>query len=138
MTVSETLALNVDYVQIIGGAGEPEFGSPRTLDNHNELNEWIEGLRAGDGSGCVLATQPRNDGLIFRRNILKLRKEKRLAQERGESSTTEILAAHERCNGLPRKQSDVQHYAVPLERKAYAEQEDWREVCHPSMSFLTH
>jgi hypothetical protein len=55
MTVSETLALNVDRVQTMGAAGEPEFGSPRTLDNHNELNDWIEGLRAGDGSGCVPA-----------------------------------------------------------------------------------
>lgn len=53
MTVSETLALNVDDIKIIGAAGEPEFGFPRTLDNHEELNEWIEGLRAGDGSGCV-------------------------------------------------------------------------------------
>lgn len=53
MTVSETLALSVDHVQTMGAAGEPEFGSPRTLDNHNELNDWIEGLRAGDGSGCV-------------------------------------------------------------------------------------
>ena len=55
MTVSETLALNVDHVQIVGGAGEPEFGSPRTLDDHTELKEWVEGLRAGDGSGCVPA-----------------------------------------------------------------------------------
>ena len=55
MTISETLALSVDSVQIVGGAGEPEFGSPRTLDTHSELNEWMEGLRAGDGSGCVPA-----------------------------------------------------------------------------------
>jgi hypothetical protein len=51
MSVLETLALNVDYVQVVGAAGEPEFGSPRTLDTHSELNEWMEGLRAGDGSG---------------------------------------------------------------------------------------
>jgi hypothetical protein len=49
MSISETLALNVDYVKV----AEPEFGSPRTLDTHNELNEWMEGLRAGDGSGYV-------------------------------------------------------------------------------------
>jgi hypothetical protein len=51
MTVLETLALNVEYIQVVGAAGEPEFGSPRTLDTHSELNEWMEGLRAGDGSG---------------------------------------------------------------------------------------
>ena len=58
MTVLENLALNVDHVQIVGGAGEPEFGSPRTLDDHSELNEWVEGLRAGDGTGCVSTVQP--------------------------------------------------------------------------------
>jgi hypothetical protein len=60
MTVLETLALTVDDIKTLGAAGEPEFGSPRTLENHNELNEWVEGLRAGDGSGCVQLFQPRN------------------------------------------------------------------------------
>jgi hypothetical protein len=55
MTVLATLALNVDSVETVGGVGEPEFGSPRPLDNHNELNDWMEGLRAGDGSGYVPA-----------------------------------------------------------------------------------
>jgi hypothetical protein len=53
MSVLETLFLNVDYIQIVGAAGEPEFGSPRTLDAHGDLNEWMVGLRAGDGSGYV-------------------------------------------------------------------------------------
>ena len=53
ISVQETLALNVDYVEVVGAAGEPEFGSPRTLNTHSELNEWMEGLRAGDGSGYV-------------------------------------------------------------------------------------
>jgi hypothetical protein len=53
MSVLETLFLNVDYIQIVGAAGEPEFGSPRTLDTHGDLNEWMVGLRAGDGSGYV-------------------------------------------------------------------------------------
>jgi hypothetical protein len=54
MTVEETLALDVDYVQIVGAAGEPEFGSPRTLEEtHQDINEWMEGLRAGGGNGYV-------------------------------------------------------------------------------------
>jgi hypothetical protein len=65
MTVSQTLALNVDHVRLIGGAGEPEAGSPRTLDTHNELNDWIEGLRAGDGSGCVSAVPNSMQGIDF-------------------------------------------------------------------------
>ncbi len=51
MTLEETLALYVDDVQVVGGAGEPEFGSPRTLECHSDLEEWMKGLRAGDGSG---------------------------------------------------------------------------------------
>lgn len=51
--MKEILALNVDSVKIVGAAGEPEFGSPRVLDTHSDINEWMEGLRAGDGSGCV-------------------------------------------------------------------------------------
>jgi hypothetical protein len=53
MTVLETVALNVDCVKIVGGAGESVFGSPQVLEFHNDLNEWVVGLRAGDGSGCV-------------------------------------------------------------------------------------
>jgi hypothetical protein len=51
MTVTETLALKVDYVKVVGGAGEPEFGFPSPLESHRDINEWMEGLRAGDGSG---------------------------------------------------------------------------------------
>ncbi len=51
MTLVETLALYVDHVEVVGGAGEPEFGSPRPLETHPDINEWMEGLRAGDGSG---------------------------------------------------------------------------------------
>ena len=51
MTLLETLALYVDEVEVVGGAGEPDFGSPGTLDTHKDLEEWMKGLRAGDGSG---------------------------------------------------------------------------------------
>lgn len=50
-TIQETLALYVDDVQVVGGAGEPEFGSPRPLETHDDIKEWMEGLRAGDGTG---------------------------------------------------------------------------------------
>ena len=51
MSIKETLALYVDDVQVMGGAGEPEFGSPGTLETHDDLKDWMEGLRAGDGTG---------------------------------------------------------------------------------------
>jgi hypothetical protein len=65
-------------------------------------------------------------------NVLKLRKEKKLAQERGEISVTETLTAHEqRGYWSGRRVDDIvsnNHAALP-ERKPYTEQDDWREVC---------
>jgi len=75
---------------------------------------------------------------MFCRNVLKLRKEKRLARERGESSVTETPPIHERRGDKPSKQFGLGHHAAPSEHKAYAEQKDWREVCLPPMAYLTH
>jgi hypothetical protein len=85
MTTSETLALNVDYVKTMGGVGKPEFGSPRNLDNHNELNEWIEGLRAGDGSGCVPAVPTSKLGINVLQKCLEAEERKKTrTRARGE------------------------------------------------------
>jgi hypothetical protein len=87
MTVSETLALNVDNVRTLGGAGEPDFGSPRTLENHNELNDWIEGLRAGDGSGCVSAVPTSKPGINVLQKCLEVEeREKTSPRARGDLS----------------------------------------------------
>lgn len=85
MTVSETLALNVDHVRIVGGAGEPEFGSPRALGDHSELNEWVEGLRAGDGSGCVPAVSTSNLKINIGQKRLEAEERKKIGpRARGE------------------------------------------------------
>lgn len=85
MTVSETLALNVDDVQTMGAVGEPEFGSPRTLDNHNELNDWIEGLRAGDGSGWVPVIPTSKLGINVLQKCLEAKERKKTSpRARGE------------------------------------------------------
>jgi hypothetical protein len=87
MTVSGTLALNVDYVEVVGAAGEPEFGSPRTLDNNNELKDWIEGLRAGGGSGCVPAVPTSKLGINVWQKCLEAEKRKKTSpRARGELS----------------------------------------------------
>ena len=61
-----------------------------------------------------------------------------LDQERGEGSVTETPSIHERPDDRPSKQVDFRHFAALSEHKAYAEQEDWREVCLPIMAYLTH
>ena len=70
--------------------------------------------------------------VMLHRNILKLRKEKRLAQERGEGSAMGTPTAHEQCGDnlerhLHATGSKVD--ALKSDRKAHAEQDDWREVC---------
>lgn len=112
MTIEETLALYVDDVQVVGAAGEPEFGSPRTLETHDDLQEWMKGLRAGDGSG----------------NFLKLRKERQLAEERGEKSLTETSVSHEkngneRATGAIRSEEGIRSDGNPHPTK----QDDWRQ-----------
>ena len=67
-----------------------------------------------------------------------LRKEKKLARERGESSVTETLTVYERRDDWPGKQIEVGQYPVPSERKVNAEQDNWREVCLPPMLYLLY
>ena len=68
------------------------------------------------------------------RNVLKLRKEKKLAQERGEISVMETPTTHaheQRGYWSGRRVNDIisENHAAPPERKPYTEQDDWREVC---------
>jgi hypothetical protein len=62
--------------------------------------------------------------MLFR-NFLKLRKQKRLAEERGERSQTGMSVSHE-------KSGDVRRF-VQANGNAHAiEQDDWRQVCLPT------
>jgi hypothetical protein len=75
---------------------------------------------------------------MLHRNVLKLRKEKRLAQERGEGSTTGTPAAHGQ-NGD--KYPEVTGFEVDTfqsDPKAHAEQDNWREVCLLSIPCPPH
>ena len=65
------------------------------------------------------------------RNVLKLRKGMELAKERGESSVTETVIAHERRGYWSGQQMDVilsENHVVLPDRKAQADQDGWREV----------
>jgi hypothetical protein len=66
-------------------------------------------------------------------NVLKLRKETKLAQEQEEISVMETLTPHEqRGYWSGRRVDDIvsEHWHATLpERKPYTEQDDWREVC---------
>jgi hypothetical protein len=65
-----------------------------------------------------------NPCLTFLRNFLKQRKQKKLAEERGERSQTGTSVAHEKSGDTRRsEQSNGNLHAV--------EQDDWRQVCLP-------
>jgi hypothetical protein len=77
------------------------------------------------------------------RNVLKLRQEKKLAKERGESSVTEMVTPPEQRGYWSGQEMNVilsENHAVPPDRKAQADQDDWREVSppnHPIFASLT-
>jgi len=68
---------------------------------------------------------------MFRRNVLKLRKEERLAREREEGSVPGTLGAPEQNGHGSGQQISVTlstDRAVLSDHQANIEQEDWREV----------
>jgi hypothetical protein len=65
------------------------------------------------------------------RNVLKVRKEKKLAEEQGGNSVTEKVTAHEQCEFWPGHHIDVilsENHTVLPDRKVQADQDGWREV----------
>ncbi|KAI0259269.1 hypothetical protein BC834DRAFT_1045411 [Gloeopeniophorella convolvens] len=114
MTAGATLALAVDAVDVVGAAGEPEFGSARPLDMHADIKEWMSGLRAGGGGG----------------NVLKLRKAETLALERGEPAPADPARS---TSGVPvaereARQSAEKDAAESRQGPAVAiGQEEWRQ-----------
>lgn len=57
MSIHERLVLDVDKVEIIGSSGEAEFESQAiNIENDPEVKEWVEGLHAGGGNGCIFGT----------------------------------------------------------------------------------
>lgn len=69
-----------------------------------------------------------NPGVTLLRNFLKLRRERKLAEERGERSLTKALVFHEKSSeGRVIRSEDgaVQSDGNPRA----AEQDDWRKVC---------
>jgi hypothetical protein len=82
-----------------------------------------------------------NIEVMVHRNILKLRKERRSAQERGEGSATGTSAAHEQSgdrSGRHLHATGPKADALQSDRKAHAEQGDWREVCLPPILYPFH
>lgn len=47
----ERLALEADYVEVIGADNEGLFGDPRDLEQDENMADWMAGLREGGGEG---------------------------------------------------------------------------------------
>lgn len=69
--------------------------------------------------------QKHNPSVTLLRNFLKLRKQRKLAEERGERYQTGTSVSHEKSGDARRSVQSNGNLHV-------AEQDDWREVClHP-------
>ena len=94
------------------------------------MNGWkacVLGMEAGAFCPFQLSGQE----IMLYRNVLKLRKETKLAEERGESSVTEKVLAHEQRGFWSGHHIDdilSENHAMPPGRKAHADQDGWREV----------
>jgi len=74
-----------------------------------------------------------NSGVTLLRNFLKLRRERKLAEERGERFQTETLVYHERSgDGRPTEVIRSKDGTLQSDGNPHAaEQDDWRQVCLP-------
>ncbi|KAL5485275.1 hypothetical protein ACEPAI_7917 [Sanghuangporus weigelae] len=54
MTDTETIALEVGEFRILGADHEGIFGNPTSIEMHEDMQEWISGLKEGGGGGNIL------------------------------------------------------------------------------------
>lgn len=47
----EHIALEINDIEVLGSEGEGLFGSPRELEQDEDIAEWIAGLRQGGNAG---------------------------------------------------------------------------------------
>jgi hypothetical protein len=89
--------------------------------------------------GMFRPFQRRDHDVTLCRNVLKLRKEKKSAQEQEEVSATGVLTSHGQRSCWSGQQIDgilSENHAAQSERKPNAEQDDWREVCLLPVPYL--
>ena len=92
-------------------------------------------------AGMFRLFQRRDHDVMLCRNVLKLRKGKKLAQEQEEVPATGVLTSHGQHGYWSGQQIDVilcENHAARSERKPKAEQDDWREVCLPPILYPFH
>ncbi|THH07842.1 hypothetical protein EW145_g3108 [Phellinidium pouzarii] len=51
MSIVEHLALEVDFIDIVGSDHEGLFGRPRDIEQDEDVGEWVAGLSEGGGGG---------------------------------------------------------------------------------------
>ncbi|KAH9948677.1 hypothetical protein B0H21DRAFT_221496 [Amylocystis lapponica] len=72
MSSTERLVLDIGAFDLRGAFGEDLWGSPKDLENHPNIREWVMGLREHGGGG----------------NVLKLRKQEQKKAEAGPRDVT--------------------------------------------------
>ena len=51
MSSDESLAFEVGEVDILGADHEGVFGNPCSVETHEDIQEWVAGLKEGGGAG---------------------------------------------------------------------------------------
>lgn len=55
-TSAAYLALECDYVSVLGSSGEGRFGNPVPITNNVDMSAWSDGLNQAGGAGQVRST----------------------------------------------------------------------------------
>ncbi|EJD02905.1 uncharacterized protein FOMMEDRAFT_168019 [Fomitiporia mediterranea MF3/22] len=61
MTVDECIAFEIGEVRVLGSGHEGIFGNPANIETHEDIQEWVSGLRQGGGAGNVLKRERTQD-----------------------------------------------------------------------------
>lgn len=69
MSSTQHLALDVGSFKLLGSYDEAVWGDPKDIESHQDIQEWVKGLREDGGGGCV--SQPVR--LIPMPNVLRHR-----------------------------------------------------------------
>ena len=65
MSVNEHLALEVRTFTLIGSFDASVWGPPKDIQSEKDIQEWVQGMREGNGGGCVYQSFETSLELIF-------------------------------------------------------------------------
>ncbi|TFK53703.1 hypothetical protein OE88DRAFT_1733591 [Heliocybe sulcata] len=81
LTKEGRLALDVDSIEVVGGAGEPAYGDPKDVVYDEKVRRWTEGLLQDGGGGNVLKIEKEQSKTVDRDPALEKGKRAKMPLE---------------------------------------------------------